>query len=273
MLLLIGADSREDSYVYGLADVIRLVRVDFRAPRLSVLAIPRDLWVDIPGIADHYGITDGKINQAYLYGGEGMGYYNGPGGGPGLLAQTLEYNYGVKVDRYLAVNMVTFVKVIDALDGIKVVLPQAVDGRPARGGGRDQFFPAGEQHLDGEEALRLVRLRTNYNDLVRSQHQDLVLEALRVKLLSPALVSALPELVEAFSGSIVTDLKLRDIVELLCLAPQIDDRNLIFAQIPPDMLVLGREVSVQLDGSVSVFKADPEALSALLAGFQAGIWP
>ncbi len=273
MVLLIGADSREDSYVYGLADVIRLVRVDFQAPRLTVLAIPRDLWVAIPGIADHYGITHGKINQAYLYGGEGMGYFSGPGGGPGLLALTLKENYGLEVDRYLAVNMVTFVKVVDALDGVEVTLPEAVDGRPARGGDPEQFFPAGEQHLDGEAALRLARLRTNYDDLVRSQHQDLVLEALRAKLFSPAVVTALPELVDAFKGSIVTDLGLREIAGLLCLAPQLDEEHVTFARIPPAMLKLGREVSAQLNGSVSVLKTDPQALSSLLAGFQAGVWP
>ena len=89
-ILLIGSDYRGDGYLYGLADAIRIVRIDFTVPSVTVLDFPRDLWVEIPGIADHYGLTHGKLNQAYFYGSEGMGYYDGPGEGPGLLARTLD---------------------------------------------------------------------------------------------------------------------------------------------------------------------------------------
>ena len=83
-ILAIGSDTRATGYLYGLADVTRLVRIDFITPRVTVLEFPRDIWVEIPGISDHYGTTHGKINQAYLYGNPGMGYYDGPGQGPGL---------------------------------------------------------------------------------------------------------------------------------------------------------------------------------------------
>jgi len=52
-ILVIGTDARGDNYTYGLADVIRLVRVDFVNPKVSVLEIPRDLWVEIPDIVDN----------------------------------------------------------------------------------------------------------------------------------------------------------------------------------------------------------------------------
>ena len=58
-------DGNED-YLYGLADEIRVVRVDFVTPKVTVLALPRDLWVEIPEIEDAYGITHGKLNQAYF---------------------------------------------------------------------------------------------------------------------------------------------------------------------------------------------------------------
>ena len=86
IILAAGSDQRVDSYLYGLADVIRLVRVDFVTPRVTIMSFPRDLYVEIPGISDHYGITHGKINQAYLYGNPGYGYYDGSDFGPGLLA-------------------------------------------------------------------------------------------------------------------------------------------------------------------------------------------
>jgi anionic cell wall polymer biosynthesis LytR-Cps2A-Psr (LCP) family protein len=81
-ILAIGSDARGNHYLYGLADIIRLVRVDFVNARVTVLEVPRDLWVEIPEISDHYGITQGKLNQAYLYGNKGLAYYDGPGEGP-----------------------------------------------------------------------------------------------------------------------------------------------------------------------------------------------
>jgi hypothetical protein len=72
-ILLSGVAS--EGYLYGLADAIRVVHLDFQKQTISVLALQRDLWVNIPGIADH-GVSQGKLNQAYFYGTEGMGYYD-----------------------------------------------------------------------------------------------------------------------------------------------------------------------------------------------------
>ena len=125
-ILAVGSDARGDHYLYGLADVIRLVRVDFVNARVSILEVPRDLWVQIPEIADHYDISQGKLNQSYLYGNKGLGYYDGPGEGPGLLARTLNLNFGAQPDHYLAVNMHTFEAIVDAIGGIDVYLPYEI---------------------------------------------------------------------------------------------------------------------------------------------------
>src|SRR5688500_15285857 len=93
-ILLVGSDARKDSYAIGLADSIRLIRVDFVEASIQVLAFPRDLYVEIPEIADH-DITQGKLNQAFLYGNPGYNYYDGPGQGPGLLARALEHNFEI----------------------------------------------------------------------------------------------------------------------------------------------------------------------------------
>ena len=94
-ILAIGVDTFDDEYFYGLADVFRIVRINFVTPEVSVLAIPRDTWVEIPEISDHYGITQGKLNQSYFYGTKAMGYYGGPGEGPGLMALTLVINFNL----------------------------------------------------------------------------------------------------------------------------------------------------------------------------------
>src|SRR5690349_8996569 len=67
-ILTIGTDARGDNYTYGLADVIRLVRIDSANPKVTVLEMPRDLWVEIPDVADNLNGQDhDKLNQAYLY--------------------------------------------------------------------------------------------------------------------------------------------------------------------------------------------------------------
>ena len=61
-ILVVGSDARSNSYQVGLADAIRVLRVDFVNPGVMGLAFPRDLYVEIPGIQDHYNITHGKLH-------------------------------------------------------------------------------------------------------------------------------------------------------------------------------------------------------------------
>jgi polyisoprenyl-teichoic acid--peptidoglycan teichoic acid transferase len=192
-VLLIGSDSRSDSYSAGLADAIRVVRVDFVRPGLSYLAFPRDLYVEIPGIESHGGITHGKLNQAYLYGNPAFGYSDAPGQGPGLLATTLDHNFGVHVDHYVAVNLQAFARIVDQLGGLDLNLPYTVDGRAARSADQDRYFPAGQLHLNGYRTMLLARMRPN-GDLERLRTQNLILQAFANKLLSPATLPKLPAL-------------------------------------------------------------------------------
>jgi LCP family protein required for cell wall assembly len=273
-ILGVGADSRADSYLYGLADVIRVARVDFVTPKITVLSIPRDIWVEIPGIEEHYGITHGKLNQSYLYGGDGMGYYDGPGFGPGLLARTLDQNFGLRVDHYGAVNMSTFVRIVDAVGGIDIYLPQAVDGRPIDEQTEDMgFFDAGQHHFTGIQALKFSRIRKKYNDFTRMDHQNMVLCALREKILSPAVLPDIPQIIGAFEGSVLTDLSLEQLSQVACLAPQVDSEDLIFTGIPQEMLEANRQYSPQLKAYTFTYNVDPEVMRQLMADFQAGLWP
>ena len=197
-LLLIGSDTRGSGYTWGLADVIRLARIDFATPRLSVLDFPRDLWVEIPEIADDLNGQDHeKLNQAYLYGnpGDGFGYWDDPSAGPGLLARTLDLNFGAKPDHYLAVNMQTFVRIVDAVDGLDVTLQQRVAGS------HNPHLQPGHQHLDGAEALALARDRAE-GVFSRGENQNLVLCALQEKLISPTVLPRIPELIKSFQGSV-----------------------------------------------------------------------
>ncbi len=272
-ILLIGSSTHNNDYLYGLADVIRLVRVDFAWPRVTVLEFPRDLWVEIPDIDSHYNITHGKLNQPYLYGNKGMGYYQGPGEGPGLLARTLDLNFGARPDHYIAVNMQTFVRVINRIGGIDVYLPHNVDGRKADQASRaDLFFGAGPHHLNGEQALMLARIRQN-TVFERADQQNRVFCAVRQALLSPQNLARLPQIVDAFDGAVQTDLSPEQISQLACLAPKLDSRNITFAGFPPDLLKGSRIDDPEEGKEVFIWDADFNMLRLYVNAFKAGVWP
>ena len=84
-LLAAGVDSTDPEYLYGLSDVIRVIRIDFVTPKVTVLTLPRDLEVQIPDLIPSVQdeIYNAKLNQAYFYGGPGMGFYEGQVAGQG----------------------------------------------------------------------------------------------------------------------------------------------------------------------------------------------
>jgi len=273
VVLGIGADS-DFEYRYGLADAMRVARVDFVNAKVSVLSVPRDLWVEIPDIEQHYGITHGKLNQAYFYGSPGMGYYDGPGEGPGLLARTLDLNFGLRVDHYGAVNMETFVKIVDAVGGIDIYLANDVDGRPIDDQTEDMgYFYAGQQHFTGDEALRFSRIRKKYNDFTRMDNQTLVLCSLRDKLLNASVLPKIPQIVGAFQGAVQTDLSLEQLTQLACLLPHIEREDLLFASFPQDMLKPSRVYSEALKNETFVLDVDNAEIRSYVDRFLDGSWP
>ncbi len=272
-ILLIGSSTHNPGYLYGLADVIRLVRVDFARPRVTVLEFPRDLWVEIPDIESHYNITHGKLNQPYFYGNKGMGYYQGPGEGPGLLARTLDLNFGARADHYIAVNMLTFVRIVDTVGGIDVYLPHNVDGRKEDQASRsDLFFGAGPHHLNGDQALMLARIRQN-TVFERADQQNRIFCAVRAALLSPQNLTKLPQIVDTFDGAVQTDLSPEQISQLACLAPKLDPRNITFAGFPPDLLKGSRIYDREEGKEVFIWDADFNMLRLYVNAFKAGVWP
>lgn len=270
-ILLVGSDTRGNNYASGLADAIRILRVDFVNPGVMILAFQRDLYVEIPEISNHYGITHGKLNQAYLYGNDIFKYYDGPGQGLGLLAITLEKNFGIRVDHSAAVNLQTFVKVVDALGGIDITLPNAIDGRVPGSKDPNLYFSAGAQHLDGYRTMLLARLRPN-GDLTRNHIQDLILQALTVKLLNPATLLQFPKLIEAFNGSVQTNLGQPQIAQLICLAAMLDPQKIELVNFPPELFKLKR-VNDPILGYTSVLDVDFNIMRTYVQEFINGTWP
>jgi LCP family protein required for cell wall assembly len=216
-VLLLGSDN--DSKFSGdhvLTQSMILVRVNPAAKRMTMLSIPRDLWVHLST-----GGT-GKIDGAYSY------------GGPGAAIATVENNFGVHIDDYIWIGLVGLIHVIDAIGGIDIVTSSPVmdDFYPADITSADPFgylrvaVLAGPQHLNGTNALQYVRSRHNdlQSDFGRSARQQQVLLALRAKAtqVSPLDVPALSALLR---GQIKTSMGLSRIAALLPLAGTLDPRT------------------------------------------------
>lgn len=272
MTLITGIDST--GYLFGLADSIRVVRMDYQTKKVTVLALPRDLWVEIPGAAD-YGVTEGKLNQAYFYGTEGMGFYSGAGYGSGLMAHTLQTNYGLQIDHYLSVNLWAFRNIVNALDGIDVYFPEDVyikfNDAPKL------YLKAGSHHLRGKQAEQVVRSRIDIGDFGRIRNQTLVLKALAVKMLTANGIAQLPELANRLLGYVLTDFSPADISKMVCLAAMIDPKeDIIFETVIPveEEADIGQWVMDEYQGyQVYALFYDKDKLTEKLADFQAGIWP
>ena len=135
-----------------------------------------------------------------------------------VLAQTLADNFGLVPDNYIFLAQGTFVDTIDALGGLSIDLPEAVDGSPSG----FRYFYAGPQVLDGQSTLDYVRIYPAAGDRSpieweRTARQRQVLDALRVQLARPETVMRLPALIHEFYQDVVTDLSLNQISTLACV--------------------------------------------------------
>jgi LCP family protein required for cell wall assembly len=271
VLNILVAGVASEGYRYGLADAVRVVRVDYQNPGVSALALPRDLWVQIPGL-ERYDVFIGKLNQAYFYGTEGMGFYSGSAYGSGLLAETLLYNYDYRVDRYLAVNLASFRMIIDAIDGIDVYLPvnvyKPVFGEP------ELFLEAGYHRLYGEQAELLARQRITIGDFGRINNQTIILRAIAAKMLTPSGLAAVPRLVDQLKENVKTDLSPADISQLICLAGMIDLQNdMQFQTLPEDLLVQELVYDPRREETTAALIGNEEEIRLLLSDFYQGLWP
>jgi LCP family protein required for cell wall assembly len=264
-VLAIGTDVRPGQQRYGLTDVMRAVRVDFLAQRVTTLEFPRDLWVAIPGIEHNLKTDHQKLNTAYAYG--------SPDFGPGLLARTLDLNFGLKVDHYIVANMNVFAEVVDALGGLDVTIPPGgIDGRTSSDRSDRLVFPEGLRHLNGEQALTLARMRKG-SVFARAEHQNMVMCALRKKIESPEILLRLPAIINTFMNNIQTDLTPDQISQLACLSTQMPRDNIVFTSFPRELFGSAEVYDPVLEQDVFIWEADFNSLRSYVSQFKEGTWP
>lgn len=221
-LLLMGIDRRPGEAFSSRTDTIMLVSVDPENDSVSILSVPRDLYVVIPGRGRD------RINTAFVYGSTG----NNPAGGAQLAMQTVEYNLGVPIDHYVLVDFNAVIKGIDTIGGIDLNVPYNISDPtfPSMDYGYDPFYlSAGLHHLDGRTALKYARTRHQDNDFYRARRQQQVVMAVRDKVLGLGLAELLlqaPRLYQRVDEGIRTDLSLDEIIRLATVAADISSENI-----------------------------------------------
>jgi len=223
LILALGVEDNDQS------DAIRLVRVDYINKWVTIMSVPRDLWVDVPNMAEH-GITQGRINATFGYG----DYFWGNGNGIVLITDTFRQNFEIEFDRYAVLKFRGFIKAVDTLGGVDINLESPVDGR-LQG---LPYFGQGQHHLDGKNTLSFVRIRFQDTDVHRVNRQTQVLKLLFARAMEPENLKKLPGLVvDLQKEAASTDLTPAEISNLLCLARTLDDSTIIFYDIPQTMLI------------------------------------
>jgi LCP family protein required for cell wall assembly len=221
--LLIGSDQRHGASFRTDTMVVAILRPN--EGQVSLISIPRDLWVSIPGSENQ------RINTAYENG-ELNGY---PGGGAALLKDTIQYNLGIRIDHTALVDFDGFRQIVDTLGGVDVpVSCPYTDWRlidptfnPELESNWNLYtVNPGVIHMDGDLALWYARSRQKSSDFDRGRRSQEVLRALFTHALQTGTLTRIPELYNNFKDSVDTDLGLGDILQLSLYAPRMTNADI-----------------------------------------------
>ncbi len=199
----------------GLADVMLLIKFDPEKKKLVMLSVPRDTRTEIEG----YGIK--KINSANTH------------GGPALTAKTVSNLLdGVGIDRYIRINVLGVGKLIDALGGVTVYVPKDMKYQDDS---QHLYInlKAGKQHLNGNQALQLLRYRHDENgDIGRIQRQQMVMRALMDQSLNPTTLAQLPKILDVVKEHIDTNLTVEELLALVGYGARTNRSNMQMLMVP-----------------------------------------
>ncbi len=227
MILGIGGEK----HVAGnLADTIIVASIDPFANELAMLSIPRDMWVDIPGY------WSSKVNAAHAFGEDNP---DQPGGGIGLMRQTLEETLDINLHYYVRIDFQGFTQAIDTVGGVDVTLEDAIydPNFDNQFGPNALNLPAGDNHLDGQTALLLARSRNatglgygTGNDFDRGENQRKIILALKEKILRAGTYSnpvRINQLIATAEDHVRTDIQVSEMLRLYEIMEKIPNEKII----------------------------------------------
>jgi len=162
-ILAVGSDARPgENFIHTRGDALQLVTINTKTHAASIIGVPRDSWVDIPG----HGME--KINASLYF------------GGPQLLGQTVGNLIGVHPKYVFVTQFQKFSAMVNWLGGIDIRNPYPFSDDPLKRTG----FKAGRIHLSGYDAMAYSRIRHTLprGDFDRSAHQEIVLKGIQAKV-------------------------------------------------------------------------------------------
>jgi polyisoprenyl-teichoic acid--peptidoglycan teichoic acid transferase len=227
-ILVMGLDRRptEGSGTPARTDTMFVVTVDPSSKTARGLALPRDLFVRIPGYYQE------RINAAFVIGETSRH----PGGGPALAKATVENLLDVKIHYYVAIDFEGFKQIVDLLGGIDVEVVTPVNDpfysdTERLGDYYPCVFDAGVHHMDGKDALCFARTRRNSSDLDRILRQQQIIFAVLDKASQLRVLSDPTNVVnlwKRYKGAVQTDINDLQIPGFARLGASIDTDRLAF---------------------------------------------
>ncbi len=183
-ILILGIDRAPDGSALGRSDTNILLSINPLRPDVRMLSIPRDLWVNIPGVGEN------RINTAHFF-----AEIEQPGSGPRATLETIRVNFGLDVPYYVRLRFDSVQPIVEAMGGITLELDQPTAG-----------YPAGRHTLNGEQALAFARNRSGTDDFYRMAQGQLLFKAAFRQMLNPASWNRLPAVAAAALESVDTNL-------------------------------------------------------------------
>ena len=192
-ILVLGVDERKNDK--GRSDTMFVVTVDQNLGEASILSIPRDTRVKIPGRGWD------KINHAYAEGGHD------------LSRKSVEALFGVGIDYDVVVDFAAFYKIVDAIGGVDIHVEKRMYYEDPYDNLVINIRP-GQQHMDGKTAIQYVRYRDGDGDLGRIERQQKFLKTMLEKVASPSVIPRIPAIIREVSSAIQTDISVTDMINL-----------------------------------------------------------
>lgn len=232
-VLVMGLDRRPDESRTLLVrtDVMLLVSIDPTTERIGMLHIPRDLHMTPVGSEEFV-----RVNTLMLQGERAEA-----GTGPYYTIETLQYNLGMYIDRYVMMDFTAFVEIIDAIGGVEITTTYPIydNAYPSMDYRFEPYFlPAGTHIMNGDEALKFARTRHNDNDFVRGIRQMMVMEAVHRKVTEGDVLgdvlTRLPNLLDVLRQNVYTDINVAEMIQLAQAATTIPQEAIATGGIDED---------------------------------------